>query len=247
MAKSCSSGFHSGSILDKVPEPTVRGRYLHWDKLRHLTPPEGLTHLDWWFALKIRRKGSKLIPLEDKSGTHFRFNLVDPLPECMHHLDSLAHGVIQPPDPVTNPGNERSLSSVLLLIEGRVDHIKPTGRCIHDERSREKMIREGRAPRDRGERMIFNNYRTMQHILEIKDKNLSRDLLCEIHSVVTDGTLIDPSGAGRFRRPDEAVVVGDDLGEAFDVPPPAKELDRRVEKCARSQTVKRPANSFTPW
>src|SRR5271167_207311 len=69
--------FHE--ITEKVQEPSVRGRYRHWDKLRYLTPPPGLTHLEWWFGLKLRRQGSKPIPLRDKSGANFTFNMVDPL------------------------------------------------------------------------------------------------------------------------------------------------------------------------
>jgi hypothetical protein len=89
--------------LGKVPEATVRGEYLHWDKLRHLKPPEGLSHRAWWFGLKIRRAQKKRIPLEDAAGAPFTFHLPDPLPECLHHVDSLAHGVIRQPEPVTNP------------------------------------------------------------------------------------------------------------------------------------------------
>jgi Fic family protein len=102
------------------------------------------------------------------------------------------------------------------------------------------LIREGREPRDRSERMILNNYQTMQSILEIKDRGLSGDLLFEIHRMVTDGTLNDPTAAGRFRRPNEDVVVGDDLGEVFYVPPPAEELQQRLDAMCRF------ANGLTP-
>jgi hypothetical protein len=74
------------AIMERVQEPSVRGRYRHWDELRHLTPPQGLTHLDWWFGLKPRRQGSKSIPLTDKSGANFAFNMVDPLPESLRSM-----------------------------------------------------------------------------------------------------------------------------------------------------------------
>ena len=108
------------------------------------------------------------------------------------------------------------------------------------------MIREGRTPRDRSERMIFKNYRTIRHILELKDKMMSRNLLCEIQSMVTDGTLNDQSGAGRFRRPDEAIVVGDDFGEVFQVPPPATELDRRVDEMCKFANGETPGGFVHP-
>jgi Fic family protein len=91
-----------------------------------------------------------------------------------------------------------------------------------------QMIREGRKPRDRSERMILNNYRTMQRIIELKDRKIDKDMILEIHRLVTDGTLDNPSGVGRLRRPDERVVVGDDLGEVFHDPPAAVDLEHRI-------------------
>ena len=26
----------------------AKGRYLHWDQMRHRTPPDGLTLQEWW-------------------------------------------------------------------------------------------------------------------------------------------------------------------------------------------------------
>jgi Fic family protein len=180
----------------------------------------------------------------DKSGANFRFNLVDPLPESMHHVDSLAHGVISQTEPVTNPATRGSYR-VRSLIEESITSSQLEGASTTSEVAK-KMIREGRAPRDRSERMIFNNYRTMQQVLEIPDQDLSRDLLCEIQSMVTDGTLNDPSGAGRFRRPDESVVVGDDFGEVFHVPPPAKELERRVDEMCKFANCETPGEFVHP-
>ncbi len=53
-------------------------------------------------------------------------------------------------------------------------------------------------------------------------------MIFEIHGLVTDGTLDNPSGVGRFRGPDERVVVGDDFDEVFHGPPAAGELEDRL-------------------
>lgn len=31
----------------------VRGRYLHWDTLRHLTPPDGWCAEQWWLGTNL--------------------------------------------------------------------------------------------------------------------------------------------------------------------------------------------------
>jgi Fic family protein len=214
------------SVLGKVIEPTVRGEYLHWDKLRYLKAPEGLTHHAWWFGLKLRRAQRKRIPLVDAAGSPFSFNLPDPLPECLHHVDSLARGVVRQPEPVTNP-ETRDSYLVRSLIEESTTSSQLEGASTTREVAKE-MIRQGREPRDRSERMILNNYRTMQRIIELQNQNLNFDMIFEIHRTITDGTLNNPSAVGRFRRPDEEVVVGDDFGEVFHVPPPAGELERRI-------------------
>jgi len=55
--------------------------------------------------------------------------------------------------------------------------------------------------------MILNNFRTMQRIGSLKGKPLSIDLVLEIHRIITERTLEEDSAAGRFRLPDERVVV----------------------------------------
>lgn len=235
---------HFRKMVEQVPEPTVRGRYCHWDKLRYLTPPGGLNHHEWWFTLKLRRAGAKRIPLKDKSGDNFSFNVVDPLPECMHHVDSLAHGAIQQPEPVTNP-ETRDSYVVRSLIEESITSSQLEGASTTRAVAK-KMIREGRAPRDRSERMILNNYRTMQHILEIQNKEITPDLICEIHRMVTDGTLDDPSASGRYRRPDEQVVVEDAYGEVLHVPPPARELEIRISEMCKFANCQTPGGFVHP-
>src|SRR5690606_2203892 len=92
-----------------------------------------------------------------------------------------------------------------------------------------ELARGERQPRDRGERMILNNYRTMLHILEIRHEPLTKELVFEIQRGITEEALDDPTGAGRFRRFDERVVVGDPYGVVFHDPPHASELDDRME------------------
>ncbi len=218
-------------ILNVVESPTVDGKYRHWDKLRYLETPPGLSHPEWWLGLKLRRSGSSPIPLRDKAGASFRLNMVDPLPEILHHVDSQARGAIQQPEPLTNPAT-RDQYLVRSLIEESITSSQLEGASTTRVVAR-KMLRENRAPRNRGERMIFNNYQTMQHILEIRDREITPSMICEIHRMVTDGTLDDPSGAGRFRRSDENIVVEDVEGQVLHDPPPADELERRaLEMCA---------------
>ena len=92
------------------------------------------------------------------------------------------------------------------------------------------MIRSGRAPTDRSERMIYNNYLTMQALHRRQDEPLSPRLLFEIHHEVTRGTLDDDSAVGRLRGAHEVIhVVDRSDGTVLHTPPPAAELDARVD------------------
>ena len=108
------------------------------------------------------------------------------------------------------------------------------------------MIRSGRRPRDRSEKMILNNYLTMQRIGEIKNEPLTPDLVFQIHRLVTDGTLDDVTAAGRFRRDDESVRVEDAYGEVFHEPPPASELDERLAAMCDFANGKTPSEFVHP-
>jgi Fic family protein len=91
-----------------------------------------------------------------------------------------------------------------------------------------EMIRTGRQPRDTGERMILNNYITMQRIMKLKDEPLSQNVVFEIHDLVTDQTLDDNGAAGRFRTENEKRVVADDSGEIYHTPPPSDQLPAKM-------------------
>ncbi len=99
-----------------------------------------------------------------------------------------------------------------------------------------ELLRSGREPKDRSERMISNNYRALQFMRNEMDDKLTVDRLLELHRIVTDGTLDDPSAAGRFQRPGDvrvAVFDRDDDEKPIHHPPPAEQLPERMERlCA---------------
>lgn len=214
------------AVASTVQSPTVSGNYIHWDKLRFHTPPKGLRHEEWWAGLRLQRKGQP-VSLRDKDGHPFSFNLVDPLPEHLHEIDFMTGGIIQMPSQVTNP-NTRNTYLVRSLVEEAFTSSQLEGAASTREIAKE-LIRGQRPPRSRGERMILNNYLTMQKIVELKENILSKAFVFNIHQMITEDALDDPSVVGRFRRPDEHRVVGDDEGTIFHDPPQSDQLEERME------------------
>src|SRR6266496_723861 len=218
-----------GTILAEAVRSEAEGKYRHWDTIRHLTPPAGFTREQWWGATKlVRQPALKLLPLRDSEGKQFRYAITDMIARLLHEIDLGAGGNIGMPDPIANP-QTRSQYVMHSLFQEAVTSSQLEGAATTRAAAKE-MLRTGRAPRTRGERMILNNYLTMQRIAEWKERPLDEQLIFEIHRMVTDGTLDDPDAAGRLRRTDEKITVQDAItGEVFHSPPPADQLSGRLK------------------
>ncbi len=215
------------SLLDFSRAGSADSDYVHWDKLRRRPLPPGINnHREWWFALKLARKG-KAIPLTDTRGRLFQFGVPELVLAELHQIDLGSGGLVSLPEPITNP-ETRDRYIISSLMEEAITSSQLEGAATTREVAK-AMLRSGRKPRDIDEQMILNNFLTMQHIRTLKQTPLSPELVLQIHAQVTNGTLEDPSSAGRLRKPAEKIVIGDDYGNVFHEPPNADELTRRLE------------------
>ena len=217
--------------LDKSGGPlTAKGEYVHWDRLRHLTPPEGLDHLAWWFALKSSRNSiSTRLPLTDKYGRPFIFVTPEPVLRMLHELDRDACGDIRMGSQVMTP-ETRDTYLVRSLIEEAITSSQLEGAATTRKVAKE-MLMKGRKPRTHGEHMIANNYRAMQFIREIRNDDLTPELILELHRIVTENTLDKPEATGRLRTDlDDIHVVDATDSTVLHIPPDASELEARIIK-----------------
>jgi Fic family protein len=209
---------------------TTDGAYRHWDTLRHLSPPKGLDVREWWLGTKIARSGQlNTLPLTAADGSPYRLAMPDPAMEMVHLIDRRASGEIGTPEVVTTP-EMRNRYLVNSLIEEAITSSQLEGADTSRAVAKD-MLRSGRPPRDRSERMISNNFRAMNAVRGWKDEPLTPARVLELHRIVTDGTLDDPTAAGRLQSPDEVRVTVYDraTGETRYVPPPAEQLPARLE------------------
>lgn len=217
-----------GRMMTQMMEAT--DAYLHWDELRHRSPPEGLTHEAWWFSLKLGRlRSAHFLPLTDAAGRPFYYTLPNQVLAQLHAIDSQARGRIRMDEQVTGPAT-RDRYIVSSLMEEAITSSQLEGASTTRKVAVE-MLRTGRKPRDHSERMITNNYVAMQHIRKIKDQALTPDTVLELHRIVTSETLENPAAAGRLQQPGEKrVTIWDDRdGTLLFTPPPAEQLPGRLE------------------
>lgn len=86
--------------LQKIHGNTVgpvdsKARYLHWDKLKHIKPPQGYTPELFWHAMKASRAAlRRTLPFVDKSGVPFWFCMPDPLLAQVLWISEQARGAL---------------------------------------------------------------------------------------------------------------------------------------------------------
>lgn len=219
-------------VLNAGVSPEPEGKYRHWDILRHLQPPNDLTVEEWWAGIKFARVLRHLtLPLTAKDGAPFNYVITDDMHRMLHGIDKNASGAIQGNDLVTNP-QTRATYIIKSLMEEAITSSQLEGATTTREVAKD-MIRSGRKPRDVSERMIFNNYHAMSFIREIKNEPLTPSIVFELHKILTEGTLRDPTAAGRFRRDDEDIIIDDGTGVVLHRPPPATQLAKRLEEMCK--------------
>lgn len=232
-----------GLILGAGLGPEVNGVYEHWDHLRHLTPPGDLETEQWWLGLKLARQAlRRRLPLHDTLGRAFGVVLSDSLQRKLFLVARDAAGALRANEGLPSDGM-RDLYLVRSLIEEAMTSSQLEGAATTTPVAKD-MLRSGRAPRDYGERMIVNNFHTMRELRRWVGQPLTPDTVFEIHRMLTDGTLEDPSSAGRFRTREENIVVQDETGRILHVPPAADELPARLDALCEFANQGEDADTF---
>jgi Fic family protein len=217
------------AVLRIIDEADPRQDYVHWDKLRHLTPPGDITREEWWLATKMSRSLSNL-PLIDSSGRPFRYWTPSSAQRLLHFIDQHCGGEIAMPEVVTTDDQARHHYLVSSLMEEAIRSSQLEG-ATTSRRVAKELLRSGRAPRDRSELMILNNYRALEFMRDSMGDTLTPDLVLTLQRILTEGTLEDPSAAGRLQTSDEERVVVLDAtdGSLIHTPPPADQLPQRMQ------------------
>lgn len=207
--------------------PLDDSRYLHWEQLIRRTPPDGLTHDEWWFRLKLQRSAQmRTVPLRAKDGSSFTFAMTDEVLQLTEEIGRRAGGSVAGGGTAMTPGG-RDQFIVRSLVEEAITSSQLEGAST-TRRVAVELLSTGRDPRTKSERMILNNYRAMRQVTELSSDPLTPGWILELHRILTEGTLSDPAGAGRIETPEhERVSVW--AGEVqVHIPPPAEELPDRL-------------------
>ncbi len=225
-----------------------KGRYLHWEKLKHLAPPEGYTPEQHWFAVKAARdKLQQKLPFIDKSGQSFVYCQAGPVVNDLLWISEQVKGAVAADPKITDP-KTRDTYLISSLIEESVNSSQLEGASTTHQVAKE-MIRSAREPRDKSEHMILNNYRAMLFIKDNINDELTPSMIFELHRILTKNTFEDglEHKAGSFRTTKDDIAVCDDMtGEVLHKPPPAEDLPERLQAVCDFSNGKT-GDPMTPW
>ena len=204
--------------------------YLYWDRVKHQKIPEGVRIEEMWrWVRSARFYRSDHLLLETPKGEAFHYCVPDSALGELHYLDRNAAGIIGLKTPGLPSGaSERYL--ITSLMEEAIASSQIEGADTTTLVAKE-MLRTGRKPRDKAEQMILNNYVTIGRIKDLVKEPLTIGLLNSLQASMTENTLDDPGSSGRLRKADEMIQVVDGSdGTVLHTPPPAEQLEARLEK-----------------
>lgn len=197
-------------------------RHLYWSEFKYKIGSIDIDPEILWGIVKLFRDSSaERIKISDMPGFEFKFNLTTDILQQLYEFD--LHFIGRPLGEEIIPVIDKNQYLISSIMEEAIASSQIEGAATTRKEAK-KMLREERKPKNKSEQMILNNYNTIKTLKDFKDKELTKELLKEIHSSISKETLTDPSQEGLFRKSNDIIVVNRD-GEISYVPPDCENLD----------------------
>lgn len=210
----------------------INNDYLYWSEVKYRVPTkyrDSLTPIDLWSVVKEGRlHNRRYIELGNEG---FYFTKVDSLEQQLHEFDLRLAGS---PGEQSTAADERDRHQYLIgsIMEESIASSQIEG-AITSRVVAKEMLRKNRPPRNKSERMIVNNYVTIQHIIKIKNEPLTPTGLLELHRLITAETVDNSNEAGQLRDHDDIHVVDVMESEIIHTPPTFSALPLFVDDFCR--------------
>jgi Fic family protein len=204
---------------------TVNEKYYYWDKVKYLQLPKDIKPEEVWLIAKLRRVNS---PFKISFGNHsFFWFLNSHIQELLHLFDLNIGGSLESRSVIPREDRDRYLISS--IMEEAIASSQIEG-AVTTRKQAKEMLRKNKIPKTKDERMIYNNYMTIQQILDVKDQHITVDKILQIHKLVTADTLSSREEEGNFRNSNDVNVVDVVDGEIVYSPPDFNEIDLLIDE-----------------
>lgn len=210
------------NLIDKA-----NNNFDYWDRVKYAKCPDGFTSNQLWTYIKAARAKSRLLVWR-KYG--IVLTLTNFMQRMCHEFDMNFGGSWGASAIIDDENKEQYL--VGSLMEEAIYSSQMEGAATTRKVAKE-MLRKKMTPKDKSQQMISNNYQTIQFIVKHKDTQLSPELLLQIHLLMTEHTMQDPTEAGCFRKNDNVVVENGITHETVHTPPSYVEIPDFVDDLCR--------------
>lgn len=200
-------------LVEKINE-----NYDYWDEVKYKKIPESFSQKDLWSLVKASRMKNR-IQIWPQYGINI--SITNQMQRICHVFDMNFGGSWGSNSLIPEENKNQYLISS--LMEEAISSSQMEGAATTRKVAKE-MLRRKITPKDKSQQMIFNNYQTIQFIVENKDKPLTEELLLKIHRLMTEGTLEHIEDAGRFRLNNDVVVEDGITHEVVHTPPSYKDI-----------------------
>ncbi len=195
--------------------------YPYWDKFKQKIKKKGTVlnykpEILWSYNKILRDRSIAKIMINELPGFEFRYNTTNNILKLLHKFDMHLGGVLEGRSII--PADDRNRYLISSIMEEAIASSQLEGAATTREIAKQ-MLRTNRHPNTLDEKMIVNNYLTIKKVLEIKDQPFSKELILEIHSIISKNTLKNPQNEGKFRENNNVNVVDEITGEIFYTPP----------------------------
>lgn len=221
----------------------INDEYLYWSDVKYRAQAIGISKEELWALVKYIRSGTDVKISEFE---HMHFSLTNFMQRQCHEFDmnfggSWGASKIFPDDKAT-----QELYLVSSIMEEAIASSQMEGASTTREAAKE-MLRKKISPKDKSQRMIVNNYNTINFIRDHSKEDLTPAFIMQVHALMTDRALDIEDAAGRFRRQEESIVVGDGItGEIVHIPPEAECLNVFIDRLCAFFNDKSPAIFIHP-
>ena len=204
----------------------INDDYLYWSDVKYKTAGTELDAKELWRKIKESRL-RRDIEVWPEYGLHF--SLTDRMQRMCHEFDLNFGGSWGAMKLFPQDKLNQELYLISSVMEEAISSSQMEGASTTRKVAKE-MLRTKKEPRDKSQRMILNNYQTIQFISSKKREPLTPQLLRQVHELMTIGTLENPEDSGCFRTNDDIVVGNDITGEIVHRPPSYECLESFAEK-----------------
>ena len=199
----------------------INSRYLYWDKVKYKVP-NGLNEDDFWAAVRFLRQGKSLVFAKRV----FTFTETNTMQRMLYEFDLNSGRTLLPSCTIPEKGRDYFvLSSV---AEEAIASSKMEGAVTTREQAKEMILTQSK-PKDKSQKMIANNYETIEYIRESRTEALSKDFILEIHRRITEGTLTNKEYEGKFRDSNNIFVVDNVSGDIVHIPPDFADIESCID------------------